>query len=83
VEYSTKRNKLGDGKSRDLCPEPGQVEKYAKLSQEELGFRSGLHRSTIGNLESRKHSPTFKNIVKLAKALDVGVEELLAAPEKR
>ena len=54
-----------------------------KLSQEELGFRSGLHRSTIGNLESRKHSPTFKNMMKLAKALDVGVEELLAAPEKR
>lgn len=54
-----------------------------KLSQEELGFRAGLHRSTIGNLESGRHSPTFKNIMKLAGALEVRVEELLAAPEER
>jgi transcriptional regulator with XRE-family HTH domain len=49
-----------------------------KLSQEELGFRSGLHRSTIQNLENRKHSPTLKNLAKLAGALDVTIEELIS-----
>jgi transcriptional regulator with XRE-family HTH domain len=47
------------------------------FSQEELGFRSGLHRSTIQNLENRKHSPTLKNIAKLAAALEVTIEELV------
>lgn len=48
-----------------------------KLSQEELGFRAGLHRSTIQNFENRKHSPTLKNLAKLAAALDVTIEELI------
>ena len=49
-----------------------------KLSQEELGFRAGLHRSTIQNLENRKHSPTLKNMAKLATALDVTIEQLIS-----
>ncbi|MEL4376681.1 helix-turn-helix transcriptional regulator [Brucella cytisi] len=49
-----------------------------KLSQEELGFRAGLHRSTIQNLENRKHSPTLKNMAKLAAALDVTIEQLIS-----
>lgn len=49
-----------------------------KLSQEELGFRAGLHRSTIQNLENRKHSPTLKNVVKLAAALEVTIEQLIS-----
>lgn len=49
-----------------------------KLSQEELGFRAGLHRSTIQNLENRKHSPTLKNVAKLAAALEVTIEQLIS-----
>ncbi|WP_025091706.1 helix-turn-helix domain-containing protein [Brucella intermedia] len=49
-----------------------------KLSQEELGFRAGLHRSTIQNFENRKHSPTLKNLAKLAAALDVTIDELIS-----
>lgn len=52
------------------------------LSQEELGFRAGLHRSTIQNFEKRKHSPTLKNLARLAAALEVTVEELIR-PEKK
>ncbi|ERI14220.1 hypothetical protein O206_22905 [Ochrobactrum sp. EGD-AQ16] len=53
-----------------------------KLSQEELGFRAGLHRSTIQNFENRKHSPTLKNLARLAAALEVSVEELIK-PERK
>jgi len=53
-----------------------------KLSQEELGFRAGLHRSTIQNFENRKHSPTLKNLAKLAAALDVTIEELISPPKE-
>ncbi|OIS94220.1 helix-turn-helix transcriptional regulator [Brucella cytisi] len=49
-----------------------------KLSQEELGFRAGLHRSTVQNLENRKHSPTLKNMAKLAAALEVTIEQLIS-----
>ncbi|WP_273772483.1 helix-turn-helix domain-containing protein [Brucella intermedia] len=52
------------------------------LSQEELGFRAGLHRSTIHNFENRKHSPTLKNLARLAAALEVTVEELIR-PDKK
>lgn len=53
------------------------------LTQEELGFRAGLDRSTISNLERRVHSPTFKNILKLAAALEVKAEELITSSEKK
>ena len=54
-----------------------QLRSDRKLSQEELGFRADLHRSTIQKLENSKHSPTLKNLVKLAAALEVTVDELI------
>ncbi|MCV9910285.1 helix-turn-helix transcriptional regulator [Brucella sp. HL-2] len=54
-----------------------QLRSARDLSQEELGFRADLHRSTIQKLENRKHSPTLKNLVKLAAALEVTVDELI------
>jgi len=41
------------------------------LSQEELGFESGYHRTYISLLERGKKSPSLKTIFQLAKALDV------------
>jgi len=41
------------------------------LSQEELGFESGYHRTYISMLERGKKSPSLKTIFQLAKALDV------------
>jgi transcriptional regulator with XRE-family HTH domain len=40
------------------------------LSQEELGFESGYHRTYISLLERGKKSPSLKTIFQLAKALD-------------
>lgn len=46
------------------------------LSQEELGFKSGLHRTYIGSIERAEQNISVDNIHKLAKALKISVEEL-------
>lgn len=48
----------------------------AGLSQEELGFKSGLHRTYIGSIERAEQNISVDNIHKLAKALKIPVEEL-------
>lgn len=51
-----------------------------KLSQEELGFRVGLHRTSITLLECRRQSPTLRTMDKLATALGVTVYDLIKDP---
>lgn len=45
------------------------------LSQEELGFRAGLHRTYISDIERKKRSISLSNIEKISKAL--GIESYL------
>ena len=47
------------------------------LSQEELGFRTGLDRTYISGIERGKRNPALKNIGKIAKALNKSPKELL------
>lgn len=49
----------------------------ADLSQEELGFRSSLHRTEIGQLEQGTRLPRIDTLVKLAGALSVPPGDLL------
>ena len=46
------------------------------LSQEELGFQSGLDRTYISGIERGERNPSLKNIGKLAKALKTPLFEL-------
>lgn len=50
----------------------------AGLSQEELGYRAGLHRTAIGLLERGARTPRIDTIVRLAGAVSVPVSDLLA-----
>lgn len=52
--------------------------KRASLSQEELGFRASLHRTEVGVLERGVRLPRIDTLIKLAAAMDVAPEELLA-----
>jgi transcriptional regulator with XRE-family HTH domain len=46
-------------------------------TQEELGFRSGLHRNYVGGLERGERNVGIETVAKLAAALGVRPSELL------
>jgi len=46
------------------------------LSQEELGYQSGLHRTYIGQVERAEKNITLKNIYRIANTLEVDIREL-------
>lgn len=46
------------------------------LSQEELGFRSGLHRTYISDIERGERNVSVVNVQKIAEVLGVSVSEL-------
>jgi transcriptional regulator with XRE-family HTH domain len=47
------------------------------LSQEQLSLEAGLHRNYIGRIERGELSPTFEPLVEIARALDIGPDELM------
>jgi len=50
----------------------------AAISQEELGFRCGLHRTEVSLLERALREPRLGTVVKLAAALDTTPDRLCA-----
>jgi len=46
------------------------------MSQEELAFRSGLHRTYVSSTERGARNVSLLNIEKLAKALKVSISDL-------
>jgi transcriptional regulator with XRE-family HTH domain len=54
-----------------------QLRQQLKLSQEELGFRSGYHRTYISQIERGIKSPSLKTIFCLAKALEIKPSDLI------
>ena len=53
------------------------------LSQEELTFRAGVHRTYLGGIERGERNPALENIAAIAKALDVTLPELFSFEEKK
>lgn len=49
------------------------------LTQEELGFQCGLHRTYISLLERGIKSPTLETIFKLCISLEVPVDEFISS----
>ncbi len=47
------------------------------LTQEELGFESGLTRAYISSIELDQKLPSITTIAKLAKAFDLSLSELM------
>jgi len=47
------------------------------LSQEDLGFRSGYHRTYISQLERGQKNPSLRTIFHLAEVLEVDADEMI------
>jgi transcriptional regulator with XRE-family HTH domain len=48
------------------------------LSQEELAFKAGVHRTYLGGIERGERNPSLNNIASIARALDVPLSELFS-----
>lgn len=46
------------------------------ISQEELAFRAGFHRTYIGMIERAERNITLSNIKRLADALQINIKDL-------
>ncbi|MBD5195353.1 MAG: helix-turn-helix transcriptional regulator [Bacteroidales bacterium] len=53
-----------------------QLRKELGISQEELAYRAGFHRTYIGMIERAERNVTLSNIKKLADALNVNIKDL-------
>ncbi|MEM1485138.1 helix-turn-helix transcriptional regulator [Oscillospiraceae bacterium PP1C4] len=63
-----------------------EVKRYRKtmdLTQEELARELSVTRQTINAIENNKYSPTLELALKLAKYLNVPVEELFSLESDR
>ncbi len=69
-QVSTIQTEFGE-RVRDLRQAKG-------LSQEELAFKSGMHRTYLGGIERGERNPALKNIAAIAKALDISLRELFS-----
>jgi transcriptional regulator with XRE-family HTH domain len=58
------------------------LRKARKLSQEELGFESGYHRTYISQLERGRKSPSLKTIFQLAVALKTSPSDMVSCVER-
>lgn len=54
-----------------------QIRKEKKISQEEVAFRAGLHRTYISDVERGHRNVSLENIEKISKALSVSIKDLL------
>lgn len=70
IKSSTIQKKLGE-KIREAR---GKLE----ISQEELGFRTGLDRTYISGIERGIRNPSIRNIGKIARALKVPLSKLVS-----
>ncbi|MDD4923967.1 MAG: helix-turn-helix transcriptional regulator [Dehalococcoidales bacterium] len=55
-----------------------EIRNDAGISQEELAFRAGIHRTYLGGIERGERNPSLKNIDRIAKALNIEIAELFA-----
>ncbi len=53
-----------------------KIRKVARLSQEELGKKSRLHRTYIGSVERGQQNISLDNIYKIANALKIASKDL-------
>src|SRR6478609_7364650 len=69
--------------ARNLAANIEALRRSRQLSQNQLALQADVPRSTIAHLESGEGNPSLLNLARVAGALQVSIEELLAAPRSR
>lgn len=69
--------KLRDKFTKHVGHRLREIRKGRKLTQQELAEKAGLHLTYIGHLELGKYHPTVFVMWKIAKALDMSIDELI------
>lgn len=52
------------------------------ISQEELGFRSGMDRTFVGGIERGERNPTYETLVKLSGGLEVAPQDIVSRAQE-
>lgn len=59
-----------------------ELRRDRRISQEELGFESGYHRTYVGLLERGQKSPSLRTVFRLAAALRVRPSQIIERVER-
>lgn len=59
-----------------------RLRRGAGLTQEQLGFESGVQRNFVSLIETNRNLPTIRTVHKLARALGLKASELVAEAER-
>ncbi len=54
-----------------------ELRKEKNFTQDELAFRAGIGRSTLGNIETAQNDITFSKLNKIARAFELSLSEFL------
>ena len=54
-----------------------ELRKLHNFTQDELAYRAGIGRSTLGNIETAQNDVTFTKLNKIAKAFNLSLSEFL------
>jgi len=62
---------------RKLAKRIKELRKEHGLTQDDLSFKAGIERSTLGNIETAQNDVTFTKIDKISKAFNLTLSEFL------
>ena len=71
------RDKASEKAVSRLIDEFTRLRKEQSLSHEALARKTGLNRSAISLIESKKRTPTILTCFKITKALDISLDTLI------
>ena len=54
-----------------------ELRKKSGYTQDELSYKAGIGRSTLGNIETAQNDVTFTKVYKIAKAFDLSLSDFL------
>jgi transcriptional regulator with XRE-family HTH domain len=82
MQHQRIRQSARSAERRALGSAVREIRARRGLSQEELGFRSTLHRNYVGALERGEINATFRTLLSLTDGLDVAFSELVRIYER-